>query len=417
MRSMDEALLLARAAAARGEVPVGAVVVRDGAIVGRGGNAPIAGNDPTAHAEIAALRDAARALANYRLTARRRYVTLEPCARCAGAIMLRAVRAWCSARRDRRPEPAGSVVDLSPSPGSIITDARHRHAAPTSAAAAVGLLRLPALTAGCRPRESFDATHGRSASTLPRPRIDPVALAGAAGAPVGGGPRGRRDRLRVAPAALPAPNDSGCRRRADGTSTASTLRCGARRRRLVAPARPHRLPALARAGKRSAGHSDFTASSSPRWPTRAWSPSPARWRRTTSAPRRRRPSPTSTSGACSAIATKSTAAGRNWTSPSRARSVGGNRPGRPRRHRTSRASTRHPVLEDVGERWYRMSDAPRLHFAGVLATERVVLLAAHQVRHRPQGRRLRPAGRCRRTRGAVASRSAPACRSVTCRTG
>ena len=64
---MAEALALARAARGRGEVPVGAVVVRDGAIVGRGGNAPIAANDPTAHAEIAALRDAGRALGNYRL--------------------------------------------------------------------------------------------------------------------------------------------------------------------------------------------------------------------------------------------------------------------------------------------------------------------------------------------------------------
>src|SRR5690606_9093283 len=83
---MGEALALARAAAARGEVPVGAVVVRDGVVIGRGGNAPIAGDDPTAHAEIAALRDAARALANYRLPGCDLYVTLEPCAMCAGAI-------------------------------------------------------------------------------------------------------------------------------------------------------------------------------------------------------------------------------------------------------------------------------------------------------------------------------------------
>src|SRR5438105_3557233 len=64
---MGEALSLARLARDRGEVPVGAIVVKDGAIIGRGGNAPIAGNDPTAHAEIAALRDAARTLGNYRL--------------------------------------------------------------------------------------------------------------------------------------------------------------------------------------------------------------------------------------------------------------------------------------------------------------------------------------------------------------
>ena len=85
---MGEALALARAAAARGEVPVGAVVVRDGAIIGRGGNAPIAGNDPTAHAEIAALRDAARARsATTGCPAASSTSTLEPCAMCAGAIM------------------------------------------------------------------------------------------------------------------------------------------------------------------------------------------------------------------------------------------------------------------------------------------------------------------------------------------
>ena len=77
---MDEALALARAAGARGEVPVGAVVVRDGVVIGRGGNAPIAGDDPTAHAEIAALRDAARTARNYRLPGCELFVTLEPCA-------------------------------------------------------------------------------------------------------------------------------------------------------------------------------------------------------------------------------------------------------------------------------------------------------------------------------------------------
>ena len=64
---MGEALALARAAGARGEVPVGAIVVRDGVVLGRGGNAPIAASDPTAHAELAALRDAARCVGNYRL--------------------------------------------------------------------------------------------------------------------------------------------------------------------------------------------------------------------------------------------------------------------------------------------------------------------------------------------------------------
>ena len=84
---MGEAIALARAAAARGEVPVGAVVVRDGIVIGRGGNAPIAASDPTAHAEIAALRDAGRALGNYRLPGCELFVTLEPCAMCVGAIL------------------------------------------------------------------------------------------------------------------------------------------------------------------------------------------------------------------------------------------------------------------------------------------------------------------------------------------
>src|SRR4249919_3970064 len=82
---MAQALLQAHAAARRGEVPVGAIVVRDGIAIGRGGNAPIAGNDPTAHAEIAALREAAAALANYRLVDCALYVTLEPCAMCTRA--------------------------------------------------------------------------------------------------------------------------------------------------------------------------------------------------------------------------------------------------------------------------------------------------------------------------------------------
>ena len=84
---MREALALADEADAAGEVPVGAVVVLDGAIVGRGFNAPILTRDPTAHAEIQALRDAARRLGNYRLPGCELFVTLEPCAMCAGAII------------------------------------------------------------------------------------------------------------------------------------------------------------------------------------------------------------------------------------------------------------------------------------------------------------------------------------------
>ena len=109
---MAEALALARAASARGEVPVGAVVVRDGAIVGRGGNAPILHSDPTAHAEIAALRDAGRALGNYRLPDCALYVTLEPCAMCAGAIIHARLARLVYGAADPKTGACGSVIDL-----------------------------------------------------------------------------------------------------------------------------------------------------------------------------------------------------------------------------------------------------------------------------------------------------------------
>jgi tRNA(adenine34) deaminase len=113
---MAEALALARSAEARGEVPVGAVVVRAGAIVGRGGNAPIEESDPTAHAEIAALRDAGRALGNYRLPGSTLYVTLEPCAMCAGAIMHARIARLVFGARDPKTGACGSVVDLFAEP-------------------------------------------------------------------------------------------------------------------------------------------------------------------------------------------------------------------------------------------------------------------------------------------------------------
>jgi len=84
---MREALAQAALADATGEVPIGAVVVRDGQIIGRGYNRPISANDPTAHAEIEALRDAARTVGNYRLTGVRLYVTVEPCLMCVGALV------------------------------------------------------------------------------------------------------------------------------------------------------------------------------------------------------------------------------------------------------------------------------------------------------------------------------------------
>jgi tRNA(adenine34) deaminase len=109
---MDEALALARDAGARGEVPVGAIVVRDGLIVGRGGNAPVAGNDPTAHAEIAALRAAAHTLGNYRLPGCEMFVTLEPCAMCAGAILHARIARLVFGANDPKTGACGSVIDL-----------------------------------------------------------------------------------------------------------------------------------------------------------------------------------------------------------------------------------------------------------------------------------------------------------------
>jgi tRNA(adenine34) deaminase len=111
-RWMAYALALGREAGARGEVPVGAIVVCDGAIVGRGGNAPIAGNDPTAHAEIAALREAATRLGNYRLPGCALYVTLEPCAMCAGAILHARLSRLVFGARDPKTGACGSVIDL-----------------------------------------------------------------------------------------------------------------------------------------------------------------------------------------------------------------------------------------------------------------------------------------------------------------
>jgi tRNA(adenine34) deaminase len=113
---MREALTIAAAAAARGEVPVGAVVVRDGVVIGRGGNSPIAHHDPTAHAEIAALRDAARSSGNYRLPGCTLYATLEPCAMCAGAILHARIARLVFGAHDPKTGACGSIVDLFAEP-------------------------------------------------------------------------------------------------------------------------------------------------------------------------------------------------------------------------------------------------------------------------------------------------------------
>ncbi len=109
---MRMALELAREAATLGEVPVGAVVVRNEEIVGRGGNQPIGRHDPTAHAEVIALRDAAQRLGNYRLPGCTLYVTLEPCAMCIGAIFHARIARVVFGARDPKTGAAGSVIDL-----------------------------------------------------------------------------------------------------------------------------------------------------------------------------------------------------------------------------------------------------------------------------------------------------------------
>lgn len=109
---MQEALALAREAGAAGEVPVGAVVVRDGRIVGRGYNRPISSADPTAHAEIVALREAAAAGRNYRLPGCELYVTLEPCAMCVGAMVHARLARVVYGAADPKTGACGSIVDL-----------------------------------------------------------------------------------------------------------------------------------------------------------------------------------------------------------------------------------------------------------------------------------------------------------------
>lgn len=109
---MRLALDLAREAANCGEVPVGALVVKDNEILGRGFNQPILSSDPTAHAEIMALRDAGKRLGNYRLPGCTLYVTLEPCAMCSGAIMHARIERVVFGAADYKTGCCGSIVDL-----------------------------------------------------------------------------------------------------------------------------------------------------------------------------------------------------------------------------------------------------------------------------------------------------------------
>ena len=113
---MQLALDLATQAALNGEVPVGAIVVKDGVVIGRGSNAPVGLHDPTAHAEIIAMREAATYLGNYRLVDCTLYVTLEPCAMCSGAIQHARIARLVYGASDPKTGACGSVVNLMSEP-------------------------------------------------------------------------------------------------------------------------------------------------------------------------------------------------------------------------------------------------------------------------------------------------------------
>jgi tRNA(adenine34) deaminase len=117
---MEMALAEARNAALAGEVPIGAVIVIDNLVVARGFNQPITANDPTAHAEMIALRDAARNAGNYRLSEATLYCTLEPCMMCAGAMIHARIRRLVFAALDPKAGSAGSVYN-------VLTDPRLNH--------------------------------------------------------------------------------------------------------------------------------------------------------------------------------------------------------------------------------------------------------------------------------------------------
>jgi tRNA(adenine34) deaminase len=114
---MRQAMLLAAQASERAEVPVGAVLVLGERVIAQGRNCPIATHDPTAHAEIEALRAGGKALGSYRLSATTLYVTLEPCAMCAAAIVHARVRRVVFGAWDPRAGAAGSIVDIFRLPG------------------------------------------------------------------------------------------------------------------------------------------------------------------------------------------------------------------------------------------------------------------------------------------------------------
>ncbi len=114
--AMREALALAREAGERGEVPVGAVAVLEDRVVGRGANARESAHDPTAHAELLAIQDAARTLGRWRLGGVTLFVTLEPCAMCAGAMVLARIDRLVYGASDPKAGAAGSLMDLTSDP-------------------------------------------------------------------------------------------------------------------------------------------------------------------------------------------------------------------------------------------------------------------------------------------------------------
>src|SRR5438093_818986 len=117
---MDLALVEAKKAASTGEIPVGAVIVFEGAVIGRGFNHPISGNDPTAHAEIVAMREAARDQRNYRLLNATMYCTVEPCMMCAGAMIHARIDRLVFGTPDPKAGSAGSIYN-------VLTDPRLNH--------------------------------------------------------------------------------------------------------------------------------------------------------------------------------------------------------------------------------------------------------------------------------------------------
>lgn len=117
---MQQAFGLAEYAMSQQEVPVGAVVVLEDKVIGKGWNQPIANNDPSAHAEIMALRNAAKTIGNYRLLDATLYVTLEPCLMCVGAILHSRIKRLVFGAYDSKTGAAGTVFD-------VLTDTRHNH--------------------------------------------------------------------------------------------------------------------------------------------------------------------------------------------------------------------------------------------------------------------------------------------------